>query len=106
MHHTRGDMHHKPGGMHHKTPVMQHTQGIEDEEWALLMDLAGAARASKRLDLEPLILGLCRGRYLKKDQIVKLLVRTEASLRNHYLTPLVRDQKLELLQPNKPRSPA
>ena len=106
MHQSADSMHHKPGGMHHKAEGMHHIQEEDGEEWTALMELASEARTSKRLDLEPVILRLCEERYLTKDQLARLLGRAEASLRNHYLTRLVRAGKLELLHPEKPRSPA
>jgi hypothetical protein len=106
MHHKAEEMHHKAEEMHHKAEDTHHIQVEGDETWVGLMKLAEGARKKKRLDLEPVILRLCQERFVTKDQLVQLLGRAEVSLRNHYLARLVREGKLELLHPGKPKSPA
>jgi ATP-dependent DNA helicase RecG len=111
---TTDTMPHKEGYMPHKLPSMPHIEisttlqsDLEnDEKWAELMDISKEAREKKRLDLEPIILTLCEGRFIAKEQLEKLLGRAEKTLRNNYLTKLVKEEKLEMLYPEKPKSPA
>ena len=48
------------------------------------------------------MLDVCAGHYLTLQALAELLNRQPASLRNSYLTPMVRDKKLALAFPTTP----
>ena len=100
---TPSSMPHKAAGMPQKAAGMPHKG--DGEAWTRLLELSKEAREKRRLDLEPVILNLCEGRFVTKEQLERLLGRAERTLRNHYLTKMVKAGKLEMLHPEKPRSP-
>jgi ATP-dependent DNA helicase RecG len=55
-----------------------------------------------KLELETLILSLCSDHYVTSQALGVLLNRSSVSLRNRYLTPLVRERKLLLSFPTTP----
>ncbi|MCC5875984.1 MAG: putative DNA binding domain-containing protein [Candidatus Sumerlaeia bacterium] len=112
--HKGSNIPHKSDSIPHKSGSIPHKSGQDSlesdykdkKEWAKLMELSKVARESKRLDLEPVILTLCERRFVTKEQLGLLLGRTEKTLLNHYLMRMIREEKLEMLQPDKPKSPA
>lgn len=52
-------------------------------------------RKAPRDRVEATILRLCEGRYLTLDELADLLNRRKDSLRNHYITPMLEDGRIE-----------
>jgi ATP-dependent DNA helicase RecG len=74
----------------------------KEEEWkAAAAKVAGKGKVS-RAEMEGVILELCRGRYLTLTDLATLLDRATEHLRNSYLTPMVRADKLRFRYPNQP----
>lgn len=70
-----------------------------------MLVIAAPARNQQRLqpnEMERLILELCRGRWLTRNDLVKLLDRNPDGLRSRFLTPLVAHGRLRLSYPDKP----
>lgn len=56
-------------------------------------------------EVRSVLLRVCRGRFLPADKIAELLDRNAVSLRNQYLTPMVREGLLRLRYPDSPNRP-
>jgi ATP-dependent DNA helicase RecG len=70
-----------------------------------LEGLAAAPRVKKKLDreiFEAAVVAVCKGHYLTLNALAELLNRKPASLRNQYLTPMVRAKTLSLAFPTTP----
>ncbi|MFA7556575.1 MAG: RNA-binding domain-containing protein [Hydrogenophaga sp.] len=77
------------------SPVLRHR----------LEALAAEARQNKKMDraaMEQTILAVCAGHYLTLSALAELLHRKPVSLRNNYLTPMVRTRSLSLAFPTTP----
>jgi len=103
MPHMAGDMPHTVAEGGSSVPA---AAAPRDPEWLSLMEQSKAVRDQKKADLEPTILRLCEGRFLTKGQLEELLGRAEKTLRNNYLVRMVKEGKLEMRFPEKPRSRA
>lgn len=68
---------------------------------ALAAPIAAKGKA-KVEDVQATIVALCRGRFLSLRQLATLLDRHPKHLRDRFLTPLVRKNRLEWLYPNSP----
>lgn len=75
-------------------------RGTANELW----EIGSVARGYKpsAIELRQLIQRLCNQRYLSLGVMARLLGRNPEGLRTRYLTPMVREQKLALLYPEKP----
>lgn len=95
---------HKTGSSEHMLPRSEHN--TEDSEHSdELLQLATPARTQKRLqpnEMERIILELCRGRWLTRNQLAGLLERNPDGLRSRFLTPMVAHGRLRLRYPDKP----
>ena len=88
---------HKPDHSVHKAD-----HSVHNEE---LRDLAAPARTQKRLlpeEMERIILALCDGRWLTRNQLAELLDRNPDGLRSRFLTSMVAHNRLCLRYPDKP----
>ncbi|MBF0181209.1 MAG: hypothetical protein HQM03_14395 [Magnetococcales bacterium] len=75
------------------------------QEWQSLERIASQARQSKSIppqQMERLILDLCRGRWLTRKDLGKLLHRNADGLRSRFLTAMVDHGLLRLRHPDKP----
>jgi len=96
-----------PGSEHssaHKTLDSVH-DSVQSTEWEMLEQLAEPARNNKRLAsevLEAILIELCRGRWLTRNELAKLVKRNPDSLRLRFLSPLVARGLLRLRHPDKP----
>ena len=69
------------------------------------MDIAEPARLKQRLlpqEMEAIVLDLCRGRWLTRNQLAELLDRHPDGLRQRFLNPMVTHGLLRLRYPDKP----
>lgn len=88
---------HTGGGSVHKPEDSEHSE--------VLRVIAAPARNRQRLqpeDMERIILELCQGRWLTRNQLAELLDRHPDGLRPRFLTPLVAHDRLQLRYPDKP----
>lgn len=95
--HKAGDSVHRGGGSVHKPGDSEHSE--------VLRVIAAPARNRQRLqpeDMERIILELCQGRWLTRNQLAELLDRHPDGLRSRFLTPLVAHDRLQLRYPDKP----
>jgi len=95
---------HKPDHSVHKPDHSVHKpdHSVHNEE---LRELAAAARTQKRLlpeEMERIILALCDGRWLTRNQLAELLDRHPDGLRSRFLTSMVAHNRLCLRYPDKP----
>ena len=70
-----------------------------------LEHLAAAPRNQKRLKrerMEQVILEVCAGHFITLQALAALLLRQPVSLRNEYLSPMVREKRLCLAFPATP----
>lgn len=75
---------------------------VHNEE---LRAIASPARNQKRLlpeEMEKIILALCDGRWLTRNQLAELLDRNPDGLRSRFLTSMVAHNRLRLRYPDKP----
>ena len=85
-------------------PVIPPDKGALPLEEALLV-IAAPVRSTRRADpavTRSTILTLCRGRFLSLRELSELLDRGSESLRNGFISPMVKDGALELRYPDKP----
>lgn len=86
-------------------PVISDLNSLSPALRARLEELAAEPRHKKKLDrenLEAAVLAVCEGHYLTLNALADLLNRKPASLRNEYLTPMVRQKTLSLAFPTTP----
>lgn len=86
-------------------PVINDLQMLSTVVRARLEMLAAEPRKKKKMDktaLEQVIITLCEGHYLTLQTLALLLNRKPDSLRNGYLTPMVRNKTLSLAFPATP----
>lgn len=70
-----------------------------------LLQIAAPARRQKRLptkEMERILLDLCHGKWLTRNQIADILDRNSESLRQRFLNPMVAHGLLRLRYPDKP----
>lgn len=75
-------------------------QGLET-----LLQIATPARQQKRLlpkEMERILLALCHGKWLTRNQIAEIVDRNPESLRQRFLNPMVEHGLLRLRYPDKP----
>lgn len=88
----------------HKTDHSVH-KANDSVHNADLLAIAAASRSQKRMqpdEMERLILALCQGRWLTRNELASLLGRNPDGLRARFLTPLVAHDHLRLRYPDKP----
>lgn len=98
------DSEHKEIDSEHKTIDSEHKE-IESEQSEALLDIAEPARLKQRLlpqEMEAIVLDLCRGRWLTRNQLAELLDRHPDGLRQRFLNPMVTHGLLRLRYPDKP----
>jgi ATP-dependent DNA helicase RecG len=70
-----------------------------------LLTLAAPARVRQRIppkDMEKIVLDLCCGRWLSRNEIATLVARNSEGLRQRFLNPMVEHGLLRLRYPDKP----
>jgi ATP-dependent DNA helicase RecG len=72
--------------------------------WEKAEHVHGALR-TKQEDVEQVILEICRGRFLSAEEIGIILERSPASLRVHFINPMVHDGRLVKEFPEKRNHP-
>lgn len=95
--HKLGDSEHKPDDSIHKPTCSEYS--------AELLAIAAKARKHERLppeETELIILQLCQGRWLTRNQLADLMKRNPDGLRARFLTAMVAHQRLRLRYPDKP----
>jgi len=102
---SSGSVHKAPDSVH-KAPGSVHkdTDSVH-KELASLLPIAAEARDNRRLPpktMEKLILRLCQGRWLTRNQLAELLQRNPDGLRSRFLTSMVTHDLLRLRYPDKP----
>lgn len=86
-------------------PVISDLKSLSPSLRTRLEEMASEPRQKKKLDresLEATVLAVCAGHYLTLNALAELLSRKPSSLRNEYLTPMVRQKKLSLAFPTTP----
>lgn len=86
-------------------PVIDELTALSSELRQHLEKLAFEPRNKKKMNHEAfrkVVLDVCAGHYLTLQALAELLNRQPASLRNSYLTPMVRAKKLALAFPTTP----
>lgn len=88
---------HKAGHSVHKVGHSEHSDELDA--------IASLARRQKRLqpaEMENIILKLCQGRWLTRNELAERLDRHPDGLRSRFLTPMVAHGHLRLRYPDKP----
>lgn len=86
-------------------PVIDTLNALSPELRAHLEGLAQGPRSKKKMDrvaMEQVVLQVCAGHYLTLQCLAELVNRRPESLRNEYLTPMVRARSLSLAFPTTP----
>jgi ATP-dependent DNA helicase RecG len=86
-------------------PVINDLSRLSPVLRAHLAGLAAGPRQKKKMpreELEQVILAVCQGHYLTLQALAELLCRKPVSLRNDYLSPMVRARILSLAFPTTP----
>lgn len=95
---------HKLGDSEHKSDDSIHKPNNSKYSPELLA-IAAKARKNERLqpdEAELIILQLCQGRWLTRNQLADLMKRNPDGLRARFLTAMVAHQRLRLRYPDKP----
>jgi len=102
--HKAGDSPHKPPGCPYKDEKPGSDAGRPEDEWEQLRTIAASAPKKRRSpqETEQLILKLCRGRWLSRNQLAELLGRNPEGVRARFLVPMVEHGLLRLRYPDKP----
>lgn len=120
--HKQGSLPHKDVSLPHKTAISQHKKinfqqdekGLHDEVPATrtdsaLPDIIREIQHQQRTNpgkMEEAILILCKDRYVTPQELADVLKRNMRTLKNSYLSKLVRLNKLVLRFPNQPTHPS
>jgi len=102
---TSHSVHKVAGDSVHKVGDSVHKAAGDSVHSAELLAIAQPARSQKRLqpaEMERIILELCQGRWLTRNQLSELLDRNPDGLRSRFLTPMVAHGHLRLRYPDKP----
>ena len=86
-------------------PVIDNLQLLSSQLREMLDTLAAEPQRKKKMDkklFEQVILNVCEGHFLTLQVLAQLLNRSADSLRNSYLTPMVRGKALTLAFPGTP----
>lgn len=86
-------------------PVIDDLTALSSEVKARLEAIAQEPRSKKKMDhdaLEQVLLNVCAGHYLTLQCLAELVNRKPESLRNEYLSPMVRGRTLSLAFPTTP----
>ena len=86
-------------------PVINDLSRLSSTLKERLESLAVEPRQKKKLpkgDMEQVVLAVCEGHYLTLQALAELLCRKPVSLRNDYLSPMVRNRSLTLAFPTTP----
>ncbi|MFW5810941.1 MAG: transcriptional regulator, partial [Thermodesulfobacteriota bacterium] len=88
----------------HKEEKPSSDAGRPEDEWERLRTIAAAVPKKRRSpqETEQLILKLCRGRWLSRNQLAELLGRNPEGVRARFLVPMVEHGLLRLRYPDKP----
>ena len=102
--HKAGHSEHKAWGSEHKAWGSEH-KAEDFEHGDELLAIATLARNQQRLppdEMERIILELCQGHWLTRNQLAELLDRHPDGLRQRFLNPMVGHGILRLRYPDKP----
>lgn len=89
----------------HLKPGSEHLSSEqEDKLLQIAADVRGKGKVPKSL-MESTILSLCEEDWLSLRTLARLLNREPDSLRNHYITAMLRDGRLQARVPGKPNHP-
>lgn len=86
-------------------PVIDDLTALSSEVKARLEAIAQEPRSKKKIDhaaMERVLLNMCTGHYVTLQCLAKLVNRKPDSLRNEYLSPMVRSRTLSLAFPTTP----
>jgi len=93
---------------HLKFPIVDKLDVLSDDLRKKLEHLASGAREKGRIpreEMEQIIILGCTQRYMALAALAQLLNRTGSTLQNHYLSRMVKENKLQLAFPAKPNDP-
>lgn len=99
----KADSLHKPGHSLHKVDHSLHNDDHSLHNGELLA-IAAPALNQQRLppkEMEKILLELCKGRWLTRNEIAALVHRNPESLRQRYINPMVEHGLLRLRYPGK-----
>ncbi|PZD73421.1 hypothetical protein C1752_02028 [Acaryochloris thomasi RCC1774] len=110
--HTSGSSEHTSGSSEHTSGSSEHTSGssehLRHSLQADLLQVAAPVRETKKISktlVESTILKLCEQKWLTLRELAELLKRKPDTLRNHYITPMLKDERLQARMPNNPTHP-
>ncbi len=107
--HSGQDSSHNDGNSSHSDQEdSSHSHGRSSQSQPLDPDVTTIRthdRAARPV-MERAILALCRGRFVPLRELGNLLQRAPRSLRDHYLSPMVKEGRIELRYPDRPNHPA
>lgn len=86
-------------------PIIENLDSLSGGLRERLEELAEQPRAQNRLKralMEAVVLKVCEGHYITLQAIAALVNRSPDALRNQYLSPMVKDQRLTLAFPRTP----
>lgn len=76
------------------------------EQLPAIVEEVRSRQRSKPANVEAALLLLCQGRYVTAQELAESLQRGIESLKNHYISKLIRQGKLTLRFPKQPTHPA
>lgn len=112
--HTESSSQHKAPGLYHTATSSQqgdklHAQttasGLSGESLPAIVVEIRSQQRSNPAKMEAAILTLCQDRYLTAQELAKILQRGMETLKNHYISNLIRQGKLKQRFPEQPTHP-
>ena len=89
-------------------PAASEQKGVDSEQYDELLAMAAPIREKGRADkalVRETIVRLCEGRFLSLRTLAELLNREPDSVRNHYITPMLREGLIQARFPEHPNHP-
>ena len=106
--HNGTSLHHKdtitqPG---EEPPAQASTSSLLVEPLPAIVEEVRSRQRSNPAKVEAALLFLCQDRYVTAQELAEMLQRGMETLKNHYISKLIRQGKLELRFPGQPTHPA
>ena len=102
MYHGAGEMYHGNGEMYHGNEEMCRAEELPDE---LKKRIGEIGKRMVAKEMESLIVDLCTFQPLSLVEIASLLHRNKVSMKNHYISPLIKQGKLFFTIPEMIKHP-
>lgn len=107
-HNESNSEHSESNSEHNESNSEDSESNSEHNQKQLLIDIAAPVRKKKRVNPELMrttILNLCSNEYINLKTLAELLAINADTIRTHYINPMLKEGRLQLQYPDKPRHP-